>query len=210
MMSSADPAGPASELKEQHHAADDHTLATETASMDGSMMLMDAADGALMAMGVSAEKSVGCDACPHCDDRCEEPSCSACNADDVVVCHPAVEADSNNNSSSSWPPCRKEKTLPYYTPCQIRRHNHEGSAWLVAGDTIYDATRFLDCHPGGVQSILRKAGGAADCTRDFEFHSRSAMRMIKKAAVGRVRPCNHGEAGNADASSKEKEWWQFW
>jgi cytochrome b involved in lipid metabolism len=57
------------------------------------------------------------------------------------------------------------------------------------GDTIYDATRFLEIHPGGKQSILKKSGGACDCTADMHFHSRTAIKKMKAHKVGKVRKC---------------------
>jgi hypothetical protein len=38
-------------------------------------------------------------------------------------------------------------------------------------------------------SILRKSGGAADCSIDFDFHSRGARRLWRKYRVGTVRNC---------------------
>jgi cytochrome b involved in lipid metabolism len=79
---------------------------------------------------------------------------------------------------------------------------------LVAGDTIYDATGFLHTHPGGVESILRKAGGASDCTRDFEFHSKGARKLLNNSIVGKLRPCP-GDSFSP-AAKEVKEWWVFW
>ena len=165
---------------------------TETVSVDGS--LVDAlVDG----------KRVECDACPHCDDVCTDPTCSSCDA--------AATCDSVRckQEEGALCPCRKQRHgVRYFTPCQVRRHNHERSAWLVAGDTIYDATAFLQRHPGGMQSILRKAGGATDCTRDFEFHSRKTRGLLKTLAIGKLRRCP-SEASSTQ-SHGEKEWWMFW
>jgi cytochrome b involved in lipid metabolism len=126
-----------------------------------------------------------CDACPHCDDCCENSGCFSCNRKSVCM------------------PCCPEAT---YTMCQVRRHNHEKSAWLVAGDRIYDATPFLKTHPGGSRSILRKAGGVADCSADMQFHSKSGVKMWKKAEVGKLVPC-----GPCKRESQQcKQWWMFW
>jgi cytochrome b involved in lipid metabolism len=63
------------------------------------------------------------------------------------------------------------------------------SAWLVVGDTIYDATDYLSTHPGGKQSILKKSGGV-DCSVDMEFHSRKAIGMMKRKKVGKLVKCS--------------------
>jgi len=76
-----------------------------------------------------------------------------------------------------------------YTMCQVRRHNHVGSAWVLVGTAIYDVTPFLRSHPGGAQAILKKSGGAADCTEDLLFHSKRAQKEWKKNKVGTLRRC---------------------
>jgi cytochrome b involved in lipid metabolism len=63
------------------------------------------------------------------------------------------------------------------------------SAWLVVGDTIYDATFYISRHPGGSESILKKSGGRVDCTVDFDFHSKKAQALWKNHKVGKLRPC---------------------
>ena len=91
----------------------------------------------------------------------------------------------------------------YFTRCQIRRHNTMNSAWLVAGDKIYDATKYLNQHPGGEASILKKAGGACDCTEDLKFHSKRGRKEWDKYFVGKVKPC----PGSPDET---RNWWMFW
>lgn len=75
----------------------------------------------------------------------------------------------------------KERT---YTVQELRRHNHANSAWILVGDAIYDATSYVRGHPGGMAAILKKSGGAADCSEDLRFHSRRAQRTWKKFKVG--------------------------
>ena len=113
-----------------------------------------------------------CDACPHCQDMCSNPQCCFCSGG---------SADCNPFSSSS------ENTS--YTMCQVSRHCTVDSAWLVVGDTIYDATFYISRHPGGSESILKKSGGRVDCTVDFDFHSKKAQAMWRKHKVGKLRPC---------------------
>lgn len=90
-----------------------------------------------------------------------------------------------------------------YTLCEVRRHSTGESAWLVAGDDIYDATEYLNSnqHPGGKVSILKKAGGVADCAEDLHFHSRNGRKMWQKYHVGKLVPCK---------GLHERQWWQFW
>jgi len=94
----------------------------------------------------------------------------------------------------------------YYTICQVRRHNTKESAWLVAGDTIYDATPYVNTHPGGVTSILRKAGGAEDVSRDLHFHSPTGKRMFQRYKIGKLRACAAHDGNN----NSNKPFWVLW
>jgi len=95
--------------------------------------------------------------------------------------------------------------LHYYTRSEIQRHNTEASAWIVAGDDIYDVTDYAEVHPGGKYSIMKKIGGAVDCTQDMMFHSKSGQKHWKQYLVGKVTtiPSKNG-------LPVEKEWWRFW
>lgn len=45
------------------------------------------------------------------------------------------------------------------TPLQIKQHASRESCWFVRDSKVYDATAFLDQHPGGAAAILGYAGG---------------------------------------------------
>ena len=74
-----------------------------------------------------------------------------------------------------------------YSLEHVRLHNSMESCWLVADGVVYDATAFLDKHPAGSKSIMRRAGGAPDASKDFHFHSKSAKKLWKEFAIGRVK-----------------------
>ena len=133
-----------------------------------------------------------CDACPHCADVCADPFCRDCSSKKKA--HHVVSSTTCNNND--------ETPFPTYTPCQVRRHNHEASAWLVCGTDIYDATPFLESHPGGKTSMLRRAGGVADCTEDMKMHSRGAVRMWKGSRIGTVCACP-GKGGTAACNNSK-------
>ena len=138
---------------------------------------------------IQAPADLECDSCPHCADRCGNENCQTCS----------------NKPNKTQPPsgamflgCSDDET--YYTLCQIRRHNHSESAWLLVGDTIYDATEYISKHPGGQTSILKKSGGVVDCSVDFDFHSKGARRMWRKYKVGKLCSCpsNHKRSFGTD------------
>lgn len=66
---------------------------------------------------------------------------------------------------------------------EVRKHDTEDSAWVVVEGKIYDATTFIDDHPGGVVAILLKAG--EDASEEFiGTHSRKARGMLDRFYVG--------------------------
>jgi cytochrome b involved in lipid metabolism len=188
-----------------------------------------------------------CDACPHCNDVCQSPTCPQCDAkrrrrgttpfDACRRSREPPQEDFRGPSSAS----REYRCCPiptyssstpiekrFYTQCQVRRHNHAESAWLVAGDKIYNATPYLSCHPAGESAILRKSGGVVDVTRDVEFHSNKGKKLFRSLEIGRLVPCPGG-GGNGSPGGRNKKssssaattnnikpavqegtWWEFW
>lgn len=131
-----------------------------------------------------AEPQHVCNACEYCGDTCGNPECSDCAT--------KLEKQQCQQCPKSSLPFFRPSTEKYYTLCQLRRHGNADSAWLLVGDTIYDATEVLTRHPGGVESILRKSGGRCDCTEDFGFHSKKARQIWNKHKVGKLCPCPKG------------------
>ena len=107
-------------------------------------------------------------------------------------------SDSSSTSEDSF-------RLHYYTCSEVRRHNIDTSAWIVAGDDIYDVTEYVEHHPGGKHSIMKKVGGIVDCTQDLMFHSKSGQKYWKQFLVGKVtkNPSKNG-------FPIERDWWRFW
>ena len=154
-----------------------------------------------------------CDACHFCNDVCEVDSCISCqkkrnnNAADnrqlverggdvgwfmgafASICQNTFESQDNENNEQQQ--LQQQQQARAYTMCQLRRHNHADSAWILVGTTIYDATPYIKSHPGGIATILRKSGGAADCTEDLRFHSKRAQKEWRKFKVGTLSHCPH-------------------
>jgi len=107
----------------------------------------------------------------------------------------------SDNSMSSEDSFR----LHYYTRAEIQRHNTEASAWIVAGEDIYDVTDYIEHHPGGKYSIMKKIGGVVDCTQDLMYHSKSGQKYWKQFLVGKVT-----RTLSKNKLPVEKEWWRFW
>ena len=133
-----------------------------------------------------------CTACPYCSDSCGNPSCVSC------------DRKLNEMERLSAGPCGRDCARGF-TMCEIKRHNTIDSAWLLVGETVYDATTYMKQHPGGERSILKKSGGVVDCAQDFKFHSKKGQKLWGKYIVGKVVKC----PGPA-IDHEEKQWWMFW
>lgn len=140
----------------------------------------------------SLVESGPCEACLYCPDTCGDDSCKLC----VHKTFPEI--------TPTCPP--QSAAQPTFTLCQVRKHCTEKSLWIVAGKDIYDVTAYIDHHPGGRRCILRKAGGARDCTEDLKFHSKAGRRSWNKYKVGTLVPC----PGHFAQTGMQKPWWQFW
>jgi len=72
-----------------------------------------------------------------------------------------------------------------YTMEEVARHKTEESAWFVHEGKVYDATSFLEGHPGGAESILISAG--VDATEEFNaIHSSKAREMLAEYYIGEL------------------------
>uniref|UniRef100_M4BQE5 Cytochrome b5 heme-binding domain-containing protein n=1 Tax=Hyaloperonospora arabidopsidis (strain Emoy2) TaxID=559515 RepID=M4BQE5_HYAAE len=83
--------------------------------------------------------------------------------------------------------------------CEVKLHRSLESCWLVSSGQVYDVTGLVIAHPGGVRSILRKAGGP-DCARDMKFHTKSARKMMEKCFIGKLEQCGEDVDCAGDAN----------
>ncbi len=79
---------------------------------------------------------------------------------------------------------KNPKNCACYTIFEIRLHDTEDSAWLVAGKNVYDVTSYINSHPGGRDCILKYAGGKKDVTEDLQFHSPRGKKLWDKYKIG--------------------------
>lgn len=155
-----------------------------------------------------------CDACPFCLDVCANPDCAKCarkrKLQNEKPCQDMISAESTSPTMvSALCLFKGNQKVDHHeriiTPCQLKRHNHIDSAWLLCGNEIYDATNYIRGHPGGERSILKKSGGIVDCSKDMKFHSARAIKMWKQNRVGTLRPCpgEHGLLFSSNEISNE-------
>jgi len=90
--------------------------------------------------------------------------------------------------------------LPLVSADEVAKHNTKESCWFICRGLVYDATPFLEEHPGGATSIL--LCGGTDCTDEFEsIHSTKAWQMLKKYCIGRCPSTDDADAGASDTAS---------
>ena len=73
-----------------------------------------------------------------------------------------------------------KRALPKYTLAEVAKHCTRDDAWIIIDERVYDVTRFIDRHPGGVGPVVNLAG--KDCTDVFaNYH---AARIYKQMLPG--------------------------
>ena len=107
----------------------------------------------------------------------------------------AVPAKTNGVASAPTPtpavaaavaqPTGAQGGAKLFTMEEVERHGTKEDCWIVVKDRVYDATAFLEAHPGGASSILITAG--TDCSDDFAaLHSEKAWKQLEDYFIGFV------------------------
>lgn len=52
---------------------------------------------------------------------------------------------------------------------EVKKHNTEDSVWFIIDAVVYDASEFLDAHPGG-EAVLRQVAGTDATTAFYNLH----------------------------------------
>ncbi|KAK7754860.1 hypothetical protein SLS62_003174 [Diatrype stigma] len=72
-----------------------------------------------------------------------------------------------------------------FTRAEVAKNNTEDSLWFIIDSKVYDATEFVDAHPGG-ESVLRQVGGQ-DATTDFyNLHRHEVLQKYANLCIGTV------------------------
>ncbi|KAK3331461.1 hypothetical protein B0H66DRAFT_636313 [Apodospora peruviana] len=81
-----------------------------------------------------------------------------------------------------------------YSLADVQKHNKADDIWLVLHNKVYDVSKYLEDHPGGV-AILRDVAGR-DATTEFEDvgHSEEANEDLEKLYIGDLAEEEHAEA----------------
>ncbi|KAK9318947.1 cytochrome b5-like heme/steroid binding domain-containing protein [Lipomyces orientalis] len=74
-----------------------------------------------------------------------------------------------------------------YTSYAVKGHDSHTDLWIVIHGLVYDCTRFIDDHPGGVEVLMDVAG--KDATDVFEDvgHSDEARLFLEGLRIGKLK-----------------------
>ncbi|KAF2743851.1 putative cytochrome B5 [Sporormia fimetaria CBS 119925] len=77
---------------------------------------------------------------------------------------------------------------------EVKKHSRKDDLWVVVHNKVYDITKYLDDHPGGIEVLVEVAG--ADATEAFEEigHSEEAREALEPFYVGDLPPDEHADA----------------
>lgn len=78
----------------------------------------------------------------------------------------------------------RKNALPQFTAAEIAKHNTKADCWIILDERVYDITRFIDRHPGGVGPVVNMAG--KDATDVFaNYHAaRVYEKMLPQYLIG--------------------------
>ncbi|KAG5506687.1 hypothetical protein JIQ42_06941 [Leishmania sp. Namibia] len=79
-------------------------------------------------------------------------------------------------------------TPNYIHLSEVEKHIREDDLWFIKDFKVYDITKFVDQHPGGVDTLLSVAG--KDGTSEFNAvgHSESAVEELARYYIGDIHP----------------------
>ncbi|KAI0008097.1 acyl-CoA dehydrogenase NM domain-like protein [Xylariaceae sp. FL0662B] len=73
-----------------------------------------------------------------------------------------------------------------YTRAEVARHNTSDSLWFIIDSQVYDATDFVDAHPGG-ESVLRQVAGEDATAAFYNLHRHEVLgKYDEQLRVGTV------------------------
>ena len=94
------------------------------------------------------------------------------------------------NSHPSKPALSQVQTpnLSSYTVTDIAGHNNPNDCWLIISNKVYNATNYLNIHPGGAQMIIPYCG--MDATAAFYSiakHDSRAQSALSTIIIGSIK-----------------------
>ena len=74
--------------------------------------------------------------------------------------------------------------LPEYSLQQVSWHDRPDDCWIVLNDKVYNVTKLVDGHPGGMEVMMEQAGRDATLAFRSVGHSIDAIEQVDEFLVG--------------------------
>jgi cytochrome b involved in lipid metabolism len=74
--------------------------------------------------------------------------------------------------------------LPEYSLQQVSWHDRPDDCWIVLNDKVYNVTKLVDGHPGGMEVMMEQAGRDATSAFRSVGHSIDAIEQVDEFLVG--------------------------
>ncbi|GAU93846.1 hypothetical protein RvY_05718 [Ramazzottius varieornatus] len=70
---------------------------------------------------------------------------------------------------------------------ELARHNTEADAWMAIRGKVYNISKYLDYHPGGLPILMAEAGTDATLLFDKNHRWVNVDRLLASCQVGRLK-----------------------
>jgi len=70
---------------------------------------------------------------------------------------------------------------------EVKLHNTEKDCWIIVHGKVYDVTKYLNDHPGGVEIVTDLAGQDATTDYDDVGHTQEAHEILEKFLIGHLK-----------------------
>ncbi|KAL7933851.1 hypothetical protein V8C35DRAFT_302587 [Trichoderma chlorosporum] len=74
-----------------------------------------------------------------------------------------------------------------YTLDQVAQHKRRDDVWMIIHNEVYDVTKYLMDHPGGIEILIEAAGSDASDAFDDAGHSDDAFELMAPFRIGRLK-----------------------
>ncbi|KYN07523.1 Cytochrome b5 reductase 4 [Cyphomyrmex costatus] len=94
------------------------------------------------------------------------------------------------------------------TLSELANHNKQTDAWIAIRGVVFNVTRYMDFHPGGVDELMRGVG--KDATKLFDnVHSWvNYQSILQKCIVGRLSLQKAVDENSSNSSNVNMDWQQ--
>ncbi|OQV11741.1 putative Cytochrome b5 reductase 4 [Hypsibius exemplaris] len=67
---------------------------------------------------------------------------------------------------------------------EVAKHNQESDCWMAIRGKVYNITKYLDYHPGGVDILMKEAGKEATALFDKNHRWVNIERLLASCQIG--------------------------